>query len=83
MVRVPARGLSRCGGEGDLDCEAPADSGLCVDSRVVGVGDRVHDREAEPSPVGAGAGVRPESLERLEQAGELAGGNHRSGVRDR
>ena len=61
------------GWEAELDYEAAAGSGLCDDGGVVGVGDRLHDREAEPDPVGRGACVRAESLEGLEEAGELAG----------
>jgi hypothetical protein len=60
---------------------------LCVDDGVVGVGDRLHEREPEPDPdpdpVGSGTLVGAVSLERFEQAGELAGRDHGSGVRDR
>ena len=89
VLRVAHRVLSderfrSCfGGEVDVDSEAAAGSGLCGDGGVVGVGDRLYDGEAEPDPVGRGAWVRAESLERLEEAGELAGRDHGSGVRDR
>ncbi len=63
--------------------QAAAGSGLCGDGGVVGFGDRLHDGEPEPGPVGRGACLRSESLERLEQAGELTGRNQRAGVCDR
>jgi len=73
-----------CGGwEPDLDSQAAAGSGFGVDRGAVGVGDRLHDREPEPDPFDRGASVGVASLEGLEDAGELAGRYHGSGVRDR
>ncbi len=43
------------------------------------VGDLLHDRETEPDPVGLTA----QSMERLEQAGNVARPDHAAGVRDR
>jgi hypothetical protein len=63
------------GGEVDFDSEAAAGSGVWGDGGVVGVGDRLHDRKAKPDPVGSEARVGAESLERFEEAGELAGRN--------
>ena len=57
------------GWEVDFDSEAAAGSGVCGDGGIVGVGDRLHDREAEPDPVRGGVCVRAESLEGLEQGG--------------
>ncbi len=42
---------SRTGGEGHCDPESAPGSGLGGDGRVVGFGDRLHDREAEPDTV--------------------------------
>ena len=50
--------LPRGGWEADLEFQAAAGSGFCVEDGVVGVGDRLHDREPEPDPVGKGAFVR-------------------------
>ena len=57
----------RGGWEVDGDSQAAAGPGLCVDRGVVGGGDLVHDRAAEAEPVGIGACLRAESLERLEE----------------
>ena len=46
---------------------------MCGEGGVVGGGDRLYDREAEPEPVGGRVWVRAESLEGLEEAGELPG----------
>jgi hypothetical protein len=46
------------------------------------VGDRLHDGEPEPDPIGTGAFLRAVSLEGLEQPGELAGRDHVPSVRD-
>ena len=73
--RPVGRCRSRGGWEADFDSQAAAGSGLCVDDRVVGVGDRLHDREPEPhpdpdpDPARRGAFVGAVSLERFEQAG--------------
>jgi hypothetical protein len=77
------RFLSVESGESHVDSQAAAGWGLGGDGGVVRVGDRLHDREAEPDSVRSLAWTSAESLEGLEEAGELAGGDHGSGVRDR
>lgn len=47
------------------------------------VGDRLHDRKTEADPVGGGACVSVEPLERLEEAGEFATWDHGTRVHDR
>jgi hypothetical protein len=81
--RMVFRCLAVESGEGHVDSEASAGSGVCRDSGLMSGRDRLHDRESEPGPVSGGSCVWAESLERLEQSLELAGRDHRSGVRDR
>ena len=53
-----------------------------VERRVVGGGDRADDREPEAVvAVGLGGAAPGEPLERLEQPLDLAGRDHRPGVR--
>jgi hypothetical protein len=69
-------------GEPDRDFKAAAGSGVRGDGGVVGVGDGLDDREAEPDAVGTGLGLRAESFEGLEEAREFPGWDKRAGVGD-
>ncbi len=70
-----ALGAARVDGRGkaDVDFEATAGSGVCGDDRVVGVGDGLDDRQAQPDTVSAASGLRAESLEGLKEAREFVG----------
>jgi len=70
-------------GEVDVDLQTSLDSCFGIEHRVVGIGDRLDDREPEPDPIGGGASVSLESLEGLKETGQLAARDHRARVRDR
>jgi hypothetical protein len=63
----------------DVDCEAAARARCRGDGGVVGIGDRLHDHEAEPNAVAA---PRSESLEWLEETLKVAGNDDGTRVRD-
>jgi hypothetical protein len=67
---------------GEPDLKAAARSGARGDGGVVGVGDGLDDREAEPDTVSTGLGLRAESFEGLEEAREFPGWDERAGVGD-
>ena len=63
-------------------CRPPSVWGCGGDGGVVGVGYRLHDREAQPEALGVAGAVGGERLERPEQPLELAERDGRAAVVD-
>jgi hypothetical protein len=80
---VSVRGPSVQGcGEADVDLDAAAGPGSHGHQGAVCVGDRLHDREAEPDTPRGVCGMACEALEGLEETLKFAGRDQRTGVGD-
>jgi hypothetical protein len=79
---VPGRGGGGRG-EADVDVEPAVRAGVDGEGGVVGFGDGRGDGQAQAEAFVAGGAGGGEPLERLEQPGDLVGGDDRPGVGDR
>ena len=73
----------RLEGERDFDGQPAVWARLGAQRGAMGGGDRVDDREAEPVPAGVVGAGSVKTLERLQQARHLLGGDRGAAVGDR